>query len=210
MADDLVDKIAALPAFEALPLEDAQIFYLAEFLEKEQADKLLKSLSHSLKWQQDEILMFGKSIPIPRLQAWYGDAEAHYRYSGLDLAPTSWTTELEQLRTQLQHLSGQPFNAVLANLYRDGQDSVGWHSDNEPELGPEPIIASVSLGAERRFCLRHKKHKTRQFNIKLPHGSLLLMAAGTQQHWVHALPKQKTISAARINLSFRNIINKQK
>ncbi|OMH34070.1 DNA repair protein [Motiliproteus sp. MSK22-1] len=189
-----------------LRLTDAVVSYDARFLSSALADHFLEQLTESLEWRQDQIQMFGRPVPIPRLQAWYGDTDAHYRYSGLNLQPQPWTRELCQLLGLIEEQTGVCFNSVLANLYRDGQDSVGWHSDNEPELGPSPIIASLTLGAVRRFCLRHKKHKDQQHQLQLEHGSLLIMAGETQQHWLHALPKTKRPTAPRINLSFRQIV----
>lgn len=195
--------------FEALHLRDAELFYQASYLSREDADSLLATLTDSLQWRQDDIQMFGRSIAIPRLQAWYGDADANYRYSGLDLTPNPWTPELLELRRRIERSCGYSFNAVLANLYRNGEDSVGWHCDNEQELGKDPNLASLSLGAERRFSLRHKKHKHEKLDLKLGHGSLLIMAGTTQRHWLHALPKQPNLFAPRINLSFRQIVTKK-
>ena len=190
----------------SLKLTDAEINYLPHFLPPTIADDFLAQLTKTLEWRQDLIQLFGRPVAIPRLQAWYGDTDAHYRYSGLDLHPLPWTDELNQLRRLIQEQTDYRFNSVLANLYRDGQDSVGWHSDNEPELGTSPAIASLTLGAERRFCLRHKTHKEQVHQIQLAHGSLLLMAGETQQHWLHSLPKTKRPTKPRINLSFRQII----
>ncbi len=194
--------------FERLPLQDGELFYQPNYLTIEEADTLLLSLTDGLQWRQDKIQMFGRPITIPRLQAWYGDSDAHYRYSGLDLTPTPWTPELLQLRRRIEQSCEHSFNAVLANLYRNGQDSVGWHSDNEPELGTTPVLASLSLGAERRFSLRHKKCKNEKIELRLGHGSLLIMAGETQKNWLHALPKQRNLQTARINLSFRAIVTK--
>jgi len=145
-------------------------------------------------------------VAIPRLQAWLGDAGCRYRYSGLTLDPHPWTPILLTLKQRTEACLQRRFNAVLANLYRDGNDSVGWHADNEPELGPNPLIASLTLGAARRFCLRHRRHKARKLELILPSGALLVMGGTLQQHWLHALPKSRTAQAPRINLSFRNIV----
>ncbi|MCW8886641.1 MAG: alpha-ketoglutarate-dependent dioxygenase AlkB, partial [Motiliproteus sp.] len=160
----------------------------------------------TLKWQQDNIRMFGRSVAIPRLQAWYGDKGCSYTYSGLQMKPHAWDPLLKDIKAQVEHHCHQQFNAVLANLYRHGQDSMGWHCDNEPELGTKPILASVTLGAERRFCLRHKGDKSHNFELCLQHGSLLLMAGATQQHWLHSIPKKKGLQAPRINLTFRQVL----
>jgi alkylated DNA repair dioxygenase AlkB len=142
---------------------------------------------------------------VPRLSAWYGDAGAVYTYSGLRLEPLPWTPVLLEIKQATERLSGTRFNSVLLNLYRDGQDSMGWHSDDEPELGPEPVIASVSLGALRRFVFQHKKRRWR-IALDLEPGSVLLMAGATQHHWRHALPKTRRPVAPRINLTFRTIL----
>ena len=154
-------------------------------------------------WEQPRIQMFGKRVAIPRLQAWYGDPEAHYRYSGLDNRPVAWTELLAEIRQRLETTTVERFNSVLVNRYRDGQDSNGWHSDDEKELGPEPCIASLSLGATRRFLLRRRDDKTRRIEVPLSSGSLLLMWGRSQADWQHCVPKQANIAETRINLTFR-------
>jgi alkylated DNA repair dioxygenase AlkB len=144
----------------------------------------------------------------PRLTAWYGDATARYSYSGLDLTPQPWTPALLALRTQVEQATGVTFNSVLLNLYRTGQDSMGWHADDEPELGPEPVIASISLGATRRFRLRPRHSQQlphAPLGLDLPSGSLLVMRGTTQQHWQHAVPKTARPVGPRLNLTFRTI-----
>jgi alkylated DNA repair dioxygenase AlkB len=150
------------------------------------------------------IKLFGRQVMQPRLVAWIGDANAVYTYSGVRHEPLPWTPALAALRAQLQH-SGLTFNSVLCNLYRDGRDSMGFHSDSEPELGPDPLVASLSLGATRRFQLRHR---TAEHKLELPstHGSLLLMRGTTQRFYRHAVPREPAITAARINLTFRRIL----
>lgn len=186
-------------------LADASLSYQSNFLSGEQADRYLHRLQKTLVWQQDQIKLFGRSVAIPRLQCWYGDSGLSYRYSGLSMSARPWTCELEQLRQRIEQHSGYRFNAVLANLYRDGSDSMGWHADNEPELGTDPVIASLSLGQQRTFKLRRRDDHKRQFDLELEHGSLLLMAGTTQQYWQHALPKRKRLMQPRINLTFRLI-----
>lgn len=166
---------------------------------------LFDELRAGIRWQQEEIMMFGQRRRVPRLVAWHGDAGASYRYSGTDHDPVPWTAALERVRAQVHELTGAAFNAVLLNLYRDGRDGMGWHADDEPELGRDPVIASLSLGATRRFCLRHRRRKDLKLDLDLPHGSLLVMAGPTQHQWLHALPKTRRPVGERINLTFRRV-----
>ena len=176
------------------------------FLADQEATLLLDELRHSLAWRQDTIRLFGKRHPIPRLHQWYGDHGASYKWSGLVMQPRRWPAPLVALKARIEAASGARFNSVLANLYRDGNDSMGWHADDEPELGKHPVIASLSLGANRDFLLRHRAKQRPTEYLSLGHGSLLLMAGATQQYWQHALPKRRRVSAPRINLTFRWII----
>ena len=168
-----------------------------------EATALFDALRGGVNWRQEEILILGQRRLVPRLVAWHGDAGAHYRYSGTDHEPEPWLPALTRIRERTASLTGARFNAVLLNLYRDGRDGMGWHADDEPELGRNPVIASVSLGAERRFCLRHRRRKALKLDLLLPHGSLLCMSGATQHHWLHALPKTQRPVGERINLTFR-------
>lgn len=170
-----------------------------------EATQLFAELRAGIAWQQEEIVIFGRRRRVPRLVAWHGDPGAGYRYSGTDHRPEPWTPALERVRARASELSGADFNAVLLNLYRDGSDGMGWHADDEPELGRNPLIASVSLGAQRRFCLRHRRHRELKRDLELPHGSLLFMAGATQHHWLHALPKTRRPVGERINLTLRKV-----
>lgn len=161
-------------------------------------------LYRELAWQQTQITMHGKRLPVPRLDVWYGDAGRDYRYSGASFRALPWTETLTEIKLDLENRLGIGFNSMLANLYRTGQDSVAWHSDDEPELGRNPVIASVSLGAERRFALRHKNRRELEpVRLDLPNGSLLLMAGETQHYWQHQLSKTARSVGPRINLTFR-------
>jgi len=171
----------------------------------DEASRLFVELRGGIGWQQEEILIFGRRRLVPRLVAWHGDPGATYVYSGTEHRPRPWTPQLEAIRDRASALTGAVFNAVLLNLYRDGRDGMGWHADDEPELGRNPVIASVSLGAERRFCLRHRRHRQLKTDLPLPHGSLLCMSGTTQHHWLHALPKTSRPAGERINLTFRHI-----
>ncbi len=167
----------------------------------------MQSLIDQTTWRQDPVRLFGRSYPQPRLVAWHGDPGASYRYSGLRLEPLPWTGLLARLRDQAAALAGAAFNSVLLNFYRDGQDSMGLHSDDEPELGPEPIIASLSLGAERRMLFRHRTRRDLPpVRIPLPCSSLLVMRGPTQLHWKHGIEKLRGGCGKRLNLTFRLIV----
>ncbi len=181
------------------------LIYIADFYDGQRAALLCAKLQQELEWQQEQIMMFAKPVLIPRLQAWYGDRSALYQYSGLALTPLPWTATLACIKKDIEHSYPYRFNSVLANLYRDQQDGMGWHSDNEAELGSNPVIASLSLGQERKFAIKHKS-SGEKLNLNLQSGSLLIMRGQLQQHWRHSLPKSKKFMAARINLTFRNII----
>lgn len=184
----------------------ALLSYEADFLLAE-ADQLFAELRAGLQWRQDRIRVYGKEHLIPRLNAWYADPGLRYCYSGLTLRPLAWTAPLSHIRARIREHCGIDFNSVLANYYRDGQDSVGWHSDDEPELGPQPVVASVSFGAVRRFDLRSKQRDERgqrcHYSLELGHGSLLMMHAGVQEHWQHCVARSRKVLKPRINLSFR-------
>lgn len=192
----------------ALPLPRADVRLDAQFLLPAEAEALLQELTATVGWRHEPIKLFGKDVLQPRLTAWYGDAGASYRYSGLQLEPQPWTPALQQLRQRVQAATGARFNSVLLNLYRHGQDSMGWHADDEPELGPAPVIASLSLGAARRFRLRPRPGTDfthAPFSLELGSGSLLLMQGPTQQHWQHAVPKTARPTGPRLNLTFRQV-----
>jgi len=187
-----------------LQLPDATLHYCSGFLDAGKADRVMQALQQQVNWRQDRVRLFGREHLIPRLQAFHSDPGIHYTYSGLRLAGTSWLPVLLPIKARLEAVCDQPFNALLLNLYRDGQDAMGWHADNEPELGRNPVIASLSLGATRRFRLRHNDSRDTH-SLELEHGSLLLMSGPTQHHWQHCLPRSKRCHAPRINLTFRLI-----
>lgn len=165
---------------------------------------LQRALADQLPWSQHQVRLFGRSLPSPRLCCWIGDADAVYRYSGVSHPPLPWTAALTALRERLQDVCAMPFNSVLANLYRDGRDSMGWHADDEPELGARPMIASVSLGTTRRMLFRARRAMQR-FELPLGNGDLLLMRDDTQRHAQHCVPKTRRPCGQRINLTFRQI-----
>lgn len=185
---------------------DGDVKLFPAWISPDEADQKLECLARELAWQQSMIRINGRRIPIPRLNAWYGDAGCHYRYSGIGFEPMMWTSTLLELREQIQTTVDGRFNSVLANLYRDGDDSVAWHSDDEPELGRNPIIASLSLGATRCFKMKHKTRTDIQpISLNLPSGSLLVMSGSTQTHWLHQITKTKKSVGRRVNLTFRFI-----
>jgi alkylated DNA repair dioxygenase AlkB len=191
--------------FRHLDLADAEVSLLPAAFEEPEATGLFGELRRGIEWRQEEVTIFGRRHAVPRLVAWHGDPGARYTYSGTPHEPLPWTPALGRIRERVQELTSREFNAVLLNLYRDGRDGMGWHADDEVELGPDPAIASVSLGAVRRFCLRHRRQKGLRVELSLPHGSLLMMAGTTQRHWLHAVPKTALPVGERINLTFRRI-----
>jgi len=192
-----------------IQLAGGEAFLIAEFLARPQADAYFAKLLDLVEWEQHVIRIRGKMLACPRLSAWYGDPGANYRYSGLSLEPRPWLPIIRELKFKVEEASEAVFNSVLLNLYRDGADSMGWHSDDEPELGERPVIASLSLGSTRRFRLRHKRRGDLDpVVIGLESGSLLIMKGETQRCWNHQVPKSRRVSAARINLTFRDICNR--
>lgn len=188
-----------------LPLENAEVDYIPAFFSKDEADRIYAALLEELAWHQGDVYVFGKWHKTPRLQAWHGDSSLTYRYSGKSLTTEPWSDTLNEIRLRLKEYGFEP-NAVLANQYRDGNDKMGWHSDDEPELGRNPIILSLSFGAVRDFDFRHKKTKE-IYRISLEHGSLLVMQGATQRFWQHQLPQRKRENHPRINLTFRTILS---
>jgi alkylated DNA repair dioxygenase AlkB len=189
------------PLASLLPCE-GEVFLLEDAIGRADADRLLDVLMDSIAWRQEEAAIMGRRVAIPRLTAWHG--EAGYVYSGIRMSPMSWNAPLLELKAVAEACTGEPFNSVLLNLYRDGRDSVSWHADNEPGLGRNPVIASISLGATRRFQLKHRRRAER-VAIDLHHGSCLIMAGATQHHWLHQLPKTARPIGPRINLTFRRM-----
>lgn len=195
-----------LSARKILPWPDATVLFWPSIASESACQAWFTRLLSDTPWQQDSIRLFGHTHPLPRLQAWFGDAEADYHYSGLTLSPRPWTPVLDEIRQRVEQLCHYPFNSVLLNLYRTGKDSNGWHSDDEPELGNQPVIASFSLGATRRFRMKHNtKPRIKTQSIDLPQGSLLLMKGDTQKYWSHCLAKTARGVGPRINLTFRQI-----
>ncbi|MEH6442809.1 MAG: alpha-ketoglutarate-dependent dioxygenase AlkB [Oceanospirillaceae bacterium] len=189
----------------ALPIIDGELGLDEQFLSIAQADQLQAQLLAELPWQHDELTVYGKSHLMPRQHCYQSEQDLAYHYSGLTLTAQAYHPKVLQLKRYLEASTGLTFNAVLINLYRDGLDKMGWHSDDETELGESPNIASISLGAQRCFKLRHKAKAAADISLELPHGSLLLMSGALQNHWQHSLPVRKKITQPRINLTFRSL-----
>lgn len=198
-----MDLFSDSATLQPIPLEDGDLAWLPQLAFPLSNAEVLARLIAETPWRSDTVVVYGKRYLQPRLTAWYG--EASYTYSGLTLDPLPLTPLLEALRRAVEAVSGHRFNSVLLNYYRDGRDSMGMHSDDEPELGPEPVIASLSFGAARSFLLRHKTKKLGR-KIELSDGSLLLMRGCTQHNWLHGINKTEKIVGARLNLTFRYVI----
>jgi len=176
---------------------------LTNLFSAEESEELFNSLEKAIQWQQKTIKLYGKTFNVPRLTAWFGTEG--YTYSGIFHPATALPAAIEKIKTAVEAEAGQTFNSVLCNLYLDGSHSVSWHSDDEPELGADPVIASVSLGGSRAFSMKHKTDKSDKVKLELESGSLLIMGKGTQPNYLHSVPKTKKTVAPRINLTFRTI-----
>ncbi len=184
-----------------------ELTYLPSFLSIVEAGTSLALLSDSIEWKSETITLFGKKIPMPRLTAWYGNPEAIYTYSGLKNIPLPWTPELLFIKERAEETTQTTFNSVLLNFYRDGNDHMSWHADDEKSLGDKPVIASVSLGEKRKFGLKHRFEEGLKLNLELESGSLLIMKGEMQEFWHHRIFPSKKPLGARINLTFRNVIS---
>jgi len=183
---------------------DGEASYHGCIFDRHESDAYLAALLKSISWQHDELIMFGRKIITKRMVAWYGDKPYAYKYSHVSKEALPWTTELIKLKTAAEEASGESYNSCLLNLYHDGGEGMGWHSDAEPELKRDGAIASISFGAERKFVLKHKDTGER-VELMLEHGSLLVMKGVTQRHWLHSLPVSKRAMSPRVNLTFRTI-----
>lgn len=194
------------PALFSLP-KDGEVQYFPSLLSSGESNNFLNRLQKEIVWRQEPIRIFGKSVMQPRLTALYGDPEKEYRYSGLLMKPLAWTETLLEIKKRVEALSDVTFTTALLNQYRNEKDSMGWHRDNEKELGSNPVIGSVSFGATRTFQLRHYYEKNLKETIDLEHGSFLLMRGPTQHFWEYCLPKRTKSYDPRINITFRVIKN---
>jgi alkylated DNA repair dioxygenase AlkB len=193
-------------AFEVISLSNGEILFMRNFLTPSEAKHYFNLLQNNISWKQEEVRFYGKTYPVPRKTAWYGYEGFNYSYSGITCFPEVWTKELLEIKSQIeQFIPEEDFTSVLLNLYNNGNDKMGWHADNEKELGINPTIASVSLGETRRFDIKNKNNSELQYKFELTSGSLLIMRGALQHHWIHQIPAQKKVKNARINLTFRTI-----
>lgn len=194
--------------FERFTLLDGEILFMKNFLNYSEAINYFNKLNSSINWKQEEIKYYGKIYPVPRKTAWYGYEGFDYSYSGINCNPEPWTKELLDLKKEIEKLiPNEDFNSVLLNMYRDGNDKVSWHADDEKELGMNPTIASLSIGETRRFDVKHKDNPDLKYQFELTPGSLIIMKGALQHNWLHQIPVQKKITKPRINLTFRTIVS---
>lgn len=205
LLDDL-SKFVSRNQCQVFSLPDAEIVMYSNFFNEDESNRIFTELSETIQWKQEETFLYGRKVALPRLTAWYGDQGKTYTYSKISMNPSPWIPILEHIKFQVEEVCSGKFNSVLLNLYRDGSDGIAWHSDDEKELGKAPIIASLSFGNKRSFMLRHKFKKDLRLNIKLTHGSLLIMGGETQHYWQHQVPKTQALTKPRINLTFRRIL----
>ena len=192
--------------FEKRILNGGEVWIMKNFIDSEKAIWYFNRLNNSIHWKQEQITFYGKTYPVPRKTAWYGYEGFNYSYSGINCNPDPWIPELMEVKKAIEDfIPGQDFNSVLLNLYRDGNDKVSWHADDEKELGINPTIASVSFGATRYFDLKHKSNPELKTRLELTPGSLVIMTGALQHNWQHQIPVQKTVKEPRINLTFRTI-----
>ncbi len=191
-------------------MPNAEVRYFRSIPLPDLDSTLLQRLIEEVPWREEEIVLWGRRYKQPRLIAWYGDEGSAYTYSGITLMPLPWSELLTGLKQVVEQLAKTSFNSVLLNYYRNERDSMGMHSDDEPELGENPVIASLSFGAERTLVFKHRKRSKRKdlssVRVPLASGSLLLMSGETQHHWKHGIEKQKTPCGPRLNLTFRRIM----
>ena len=198
------DKFAQKTKTGLTAIENGEYLFYPNFFTKSESDFFLQKLNSEIEWKQESMNMYGKKINFPRLTAWYGDNDKPYSFSGITLSPKLWNEELVSIKSKIEPIAKADFNSVLLNRYRDGNDSISWHTDAEKELGVNPVIASVNFGATRKFQLRHIKTKEK-LEIELTHGSLLIMQGELQHFWQHQVPKTSQKVGERINLTFRVI-----
>jgi alkylated DNA repair dioxygenase AlkB len=184
---------------------DGEVFLYPNFYQEDDVYDLFEELKHSILWKQDKMKIYGRAVNFPRLTSWYADGDKTYTYSGVVNTPIPFTPLLIQIKQAAEAQCGKQFNSALLNYYRNGEDSMGWHSDDEKELSGNPIIASASFGATRVFQFKHKQQKNAKISIALNNGSLLIMQGQTQHHWLHQVPKTTNDPGPRINITFRDI-----
>ena len=209
--------MTASKTFRDVIVADGKLRLYPRLFSAAESDRYFNTLREEVDWKSERIAMFGKSVALPRLTAWYGDPGMRYSYSGISSTPIDWTPMLLDIKARVEEVSMSTFNSVLLNYYRNGRDSVSWHSDDEPELGRDAVIGSVSFGSERPFQLRRRAalkasqppaergQQRPRLTLSLASGSYLEMGAGMQQNWMHQLPKRPRLNDARINLTFRRV-----
>lgn len=200
---DLFDNVLSLP--RNILKEDGVVDYYGQVLPLNDADHYFNTLFNTIEWKNDEVIMFGKSIVTKRKTAWYGDKPFEYTYSNTTKQALPWTKALKELKALVEQKTEETYNSCLLNLYHDGNEGMTWHSDDEDDLKVNGAIASLSLGAERKFSFKHKKNK-QTISLNLENGSLIVMKGIVQRYWLHQLPKTRKVNEARINLTFRTII----
>jgi alkylated DNA repair dioxygenase AlkB len=203
---DLFSTEGQEKTFEVISLQDGEILFMRNFFTPTEAKNYFDLLQNRINWKQEEVKFYGKTFPVPRKTAWYGYEGFNYSYSGITCFPEIWTNELLEIKSKIEKfIPDEDFTSVLLNLYNNGNDKMGWHADDEKELGINPTIASVSLGETRRFDIKHKQNPELHYKFELTSGSLLIMRGALQHHWVHQIPAQKRVKEQRINLTFRTI-----
>lgn len=200
------DLFPSEPCLEQVHIQDANVSYIRQFELAQSPELIMQELISTVPWRAENVVVWGKAYPQPRLIAWYGDPERSYTYSGIRLQPLPWTSLLLEIKSRVEAISGSEFNSVLLNYYRDNRDSMGFHSDDEPELGLHPTIASISLGQERSLIFKHKTAQSlKRIRLPLGSGSLLIMSGETQRYWLHGIEKERKQCGPRVNLTLRRI-----
>ncbi|CAA6801514.1 MAG: Alkylated DNA repair protein AlkB [uncultured Campylobacterales bacterium] len=192
-----------------ITIPNGELIYFEFFFNKNISDKIILYFkkNNTINWQSQKIKIYGKEVIQPRLTSWYGDTGVTYSYSGITLYPNKWNKKLLYIKKQIEKITDKTFNSVLLNWYRDGEDYMNWHADDEKELGTNPVIASISFGKTRDFVLRQNNDSSQKITIPLTHGSLLIMQGEIQHHWKHCLPKRKRVKGSRFNLTFRDVVD---
>ena len=198
-----MDLFNSDPSTNILPFDGEAIYY-GPVIPAELADQYYQTLFDDIEWRNDEAFIFGKRFVTKRKVAWYGEKPFPYRYSNATKIALPWTETLQKIKSKIEEVSGETYNSCLLNLYHTGEEGMGWHSDGEKELKKQGAIASVTLGAERKFAFKHKETKVTH-SVILQNGSLLVMKGACQEHWKHRLPPTKKVKTARVNLTFRTI-----
>ncbi|MEM7466325.1 MAG: alpha-ketoglutarate-dependent dioxygenase AlkB, partial [Pseudomonadota bacterium] len=205
LAEKIRPAVEKAPIKKYFSLNGGEVIYFDNVFYASWADEIFQGLLAEISWQQQYIKIYGRQRKLPRLTAWVADPQVEYKYSGIVTLRQEWTKRLLIAKQKVENTLGTTFNGALLNRYRDGEDSVSWHADNEPALGKHPMVASLSFGAARIFQMKHRKLKNEKLTIELQHGSLLVMTGSTQENWLHQVPKTRRELGERINVTFRRI-----